>query len=591
MTEKPGLPGSPFPPHLPQAIHTMSFDHRKYQPAVRPALNNRQWPSRTLDVAPDWCSVDLRDGNQALVEPMSVEQKLRLWDLLVKVGFKEIEVGFPSASQPDYDFVRALIEGDRIPDDVTIQVLVQSREALIARSFEALAGAKRAVVHVYNSTNPTQREKVFGLDKKGVKDIAIQGARWVRDYAAQHPQTQWSFQYSPESFSLTETDYAVEVCDAVIAEWRESGCPMIINLPATVECASPNVYADQVEYFCQTSRYREEYKVSLHTHNDRGCAVAAAELGVLAGADRVEGTLLGNGERTGNMDIVTMAMNLYSQGVDPCLNLSQMDEIIAVVEQCTNIPLHPRHPYAGDLVFTAFSGSHQDAIKKCMAIQEPNELWDVAYLPIDPADLGRSYEAVIRINSQSGKGGVSWVLENDYNLQLPRWMQIDASRKVQAKAEAMAGELSPEQIWAVFEQSYLACSSDNALCNFTLEQDASQNQGLDSLTLHFNYGRENVCLQGRGAGAISALTSAWQTRFGKHVEILDYSEHALHTGTDSQAMTYVLVSVDNQRYIGVARNKDIVGASLQAVINAAVQSEPSISAGTDQTEKTTEPAL
>jgi len=550
----------------------MSFDHRKYQPAIRPVLEDRLWPSKTLDTAPDWCSVDLRDGNQALVEPMTVEQKLRLWDLLVKVGFKEIEVGFPSASQPDYDFVRALIDGNRIPDDVTIQVLVQAREELIARSFEALAGAKRAIVHVYNSTNPTQRQKVFGLDKQGIKDIAVQGATWVRDYAANNPETQWSFQYSPESFSLTETDYAIEVCDAVIAQWRDSGCPLIINLPATVECASPNVYADQVEYFCKNSHYRDDYRVSLHTHNDRGCGVAAAELGVLAGADRVEGTLLGNGERTGNMDVVTMAMNLYSQGVDPCLDLSPMDEIIAVVEQCTNIPLHPRHPYAGDLVFTAFSGSHQDAIKKCLAVQENDAHWDVAYLPIDPRDLGRSYEAVIRINSQSGKGGVAWVLENDYSLQLPRWLQIDASRKVQAHAEATAGELNPQQIWSVFEQAYLAPGDDNALRNFTLQQDNDQQHCVDTLTLHFDLHGQDICLQGNGDGAISALTNAWQERFGSHVEILDYSEHALNTGTDSMAMTYVLVSINSQRFIGVARHKDIVAASLQAVINAAAQS-------------------
>ncbi|MBD2858205.1 2-isopropylmalate synthase [Spongiibacter sp. KMU-158] len=555
----------------------MSFDHRKYQAAPRPELSDRQWPSKTLSTAPDWCSVDLRDGNQALVEPMTVEQKLRMWDLLVKIGFKEIEVGFPSASQPDFDFVRALIDGNRIPEDVTVQILVQAREELIARSFEALKGAKKAIVHVYNSTNPTQRQKVFGLDKAGIKAIAVQGARWVRDYAAENPNTEWAFQYSPESFSLTETDYAVEVCDAVIAEWRDSGKPMIINLPATVECAGPNVFADQVEYFCRNSQYRSEYRVSLHTHNDRGCGVAAAELGILAGADRIEGTLLGNGERTGNMDIVTMAMNFYSQGIDPQLNMADMDEIIAVVEHCTNIPLHPRHPYAGDLVFTAFSGSHQDAIKKCMAVQEKDGLWDVAYLPIDPADLGRSYEAVIRINSQSGKGGVAWVLENDYGLQLPRWMQIDASRKVQAHAEAISGEVSPAQIWQVFEQSYLQASEQSALQNFSLKQDNSENQGRDYLNLHFTLNGENTCLEGSGDGAISALTRAWQLHFGDNIEILDYSEHAMQTGTDAKAIAYVLISINGQRYIGVAHNRDVVSASLQAVLNAASQSQISAS--------------
>jgi len=551
----------------------MSFDHRKYRPSPRPSMTERHWPSRIQETAPDWCSIDLRDGNQALVEPMTVEQKLRMWDLLVKVGFKEIEVGFPSASQPDFDFVRALIDGNRIPDDVTIQILVQAREELIARSFESVKGARSVIVHVYNSTNPTQRDKVFGMDKDGIRGVAVQGARWVRDYAARNPNTQWSFQYSPESFSLTETDYAVEVCDAVISEWRGTGNPMIINLPNTVECASANVFADQVEYFCSKSRYRDEYRVSLHTHNDRGCAVAAAELGLLAGADRIEGSLLGNGERTGNMDIVTMAMNLYSQGVDPKLNLAEMDEIIAVVESCTSLPLHPRHPYAGDLVFTAFSGSHQDAIKKCMGVQEKDAPWDVAYLPIDPADLGRNYEAVIRINSQSGKGGVSWVLENYYGLRLPRWLQVDASRKVQAQAEAVSGELTPSQVWDLFAENYLKPTYGNEMLNFTLKQDNAEDDGRDTLSLHFTLHGENISLKGRGDGAISAFTRSWQKRFGDTVEILDYSEHALRTGTDSLAMAYVLVSINNQRYIGVARHRDVVGASLQAVINAAAQSQ------------------
>ncbi|WP_372863677.1 2-isopropylmalate synthase [Spongiibacter sp.] len=550
----------------------MSFDHRKYRATPRIDLPNRQWPNRAIERAPDWCSVDLRDGNQALVEPMTVQQKLRMWDLLVKLGFKEIEVGFPSASQPDFDFVRALIDGDRIPDDVSIQVLVQAREELIARSFEALKGAKRAIVHVYNSTSPVQRERVFGLDKSGITAIAVQGAKWVRDYAAQYPQTQWSFQYSPESFSSTEVDYAVQVCDAVIQQWRDSGNPLIINLPATVECASPNVFADQVEYFCRHSQYRSDYRVSIHTHNDRGCGVAAAELAVMAGADRIEGTLLGNGERTGNMDIVTMAMNLYSQGVDPQLNLSDMDEIISVVEHCTDIGLHPRHPYAGELVFTAFSGSHQDAIKKCMAKQRDDQPWQVAYLPIDPADLGRSYEAVIRINSQSGKGGVAWVLENDYGLQLPRWLQVDASRKVQAEAEAQSGELSSAQIWSVFADNYLH-AAQQAMQNFSLSQDNGEHGGHDQLRLQLELDGQCVELRGDGDGAISALVNAWRDQFGERIEVLDYSEHALNTGTAAEAIAYVLLSINKQRYIGVAKHRDVVGASLQAVINAAAQSQ------------------
>ncbi len=550
----------------------MSFDHRKYRATPRIDLPNRQWPNRAIERAPDWCSVDLRDGNQALVEPMTVQQKLRMWDLLVKLGFKEIEVGFPSASQPDFDFVRALIDGDRIPDDVSIQVLVQAREELIARSFEALKGAKRAIVHVYNSTSPVQRERVFGLDKSGITAIAVQGAKWVRDYAAQYPQTQWSFQYSPESFSSTEVDYAVQVCDAVIQQWRDSGNPLIINLPATVECASPNVFADQVEYFCRHSQYRSDYRVSIHTHNDRGCGVAAAELAVMAGADRIEGTLLGNGERTGNMDIVTMAMNLYSQGVDPQLNLSDMDEIISVVEHCTDIGLHPRHPYAGELVFTAFSGSHQDAIKKCMAKQRDDQPWQVAYLPIDPADLGRSYEAVIRINSQSGTGGVAWVLENDYGLQLPRWLQVDASRKVQAEAEAQSGELSSAQIWSVFADNYLH-AAQQAMQNFSLSQDNGEHGGHDQLRLQLELDGQCVELRGDGDGAISALVNAWRDQFGERIEVLDYSEHALNTGTAAEAIAYVLLSINKQRYIGVAKHRDVVGASLQAVINAAAQSQ------------------
>ena len=547
------------------------FNHSKYRATPAIVMPDRQWPNNSINHAPQWCSVDLRDGNQALVEPMTVEQKLRMWDLLIKLGFTQIEVGFPAASQPDFDFVRALIDGDRIPDNVTVQVLTQAREALIARSYEALKGAKKAIIHVYNSTSPVQRERVFGLDKDGIKAIAVQGARWVKEYAERNPETAWSFQYSPESFSSTEIEYAVEISDAVIAEWRDTGAPIIINLPATVECASPNVFADQVEWFCRHTQYRSDITVSIHTHNDRGCGVAAGELAVMAGADRVEGTLLGNGERTGNMDIVTMAMNLYSQGVDPELNLADMDEIIAVVEHCTAIPLHPRHPYAGEFVFTAFSGSHQDAIRKCLAKQGEDEHWQVAYLPIDPADLGRSYEAVIRINSQSGKGGVSWVLENDYGLQLPRWLQIDASRAVQAKAEEIAGEVSAAQIWTLFDEHYLQAARRTELSNFTISQNNAENQGQDQLSLSFHHNDEEISLQGHGDGAISALVNAWQQEFGDKVEILDYREHALATGTASQAIAYVHLSINNQRYIGVAMHRDVITASLQAVLSAASQ--------------------
>ena len=531
----------------------MSFDHRKYRRAPVINLADRQWPNRVLERAPLWCAVDLRDGNQALVEPMTVAQKLQMWALMTHIGFKHIEVGFPAASQPDFDFVRELIERNLIPDDVTIQVLVQAREDLIARTFEALKGAKRAIVHVYNSVNPTQRNYVFNSGKDGVKAIAVQGARWVREYAARNPGTEWSFQYSPESFSSTEVEFAVEVCDAVIDEWRAAARPMILNLPATVEVSTPNVFADQVEWFCRHLKARSEVSISIHTHNDRGCGVAAAELAVLAGADRIEGTLLGNGERTGNMDIVTMAMNLYSQGIDPELDLSDMDAIVATVGAC-------------ELVYTAFSGSHQDAIRKSLAAEKPDHYWDVAYLPIDPADLGRSYEAVIRINSQSGKGGVTYLLERDLGLQLPRWLQIDFSRRVQAEAEASSSEISPEQIRTLFEQHYLEPAHGYRIGRFQLGHDSQESLRLELQTPH---GTLQLC--GEGEGAITALVNGWQRQTGMHIDVLDYSEHALTAGTESRAAAYVLLSVEGTRMCGVAVGRDVVNASLQAVINGAAQ--------------------
>jgi 2-isopropylmalate synthase len=436
------------------------FDHRRYRPFPSIDLPDRQWPSRRIEQAPQWCSVDLRDGNQALIEPMTVAQKLQLFDLLVGMGFKQIEVGFPAASAADYDFVRTLIDEQRIPDDVAIQVLVQAREVLIEKTFAALKGAKKAVVHVYNSTSKVQRDKVFGLDKAAITKIAVDGATMLRDYAAKHPDTEWTFEYSPESFSGTEVDFAVEVCAAVMDIWQPTAeKPCIINLPATVEMSTPNIYADQIEYFIRKLPNREAAIISLHTHNDRGCAVAAAELGVLAGADRVEGTLLGNGERTGNMDIITMAMNLYTQGIDPMLDLADMAHIVREVEDVTRISLHPRHPYAGELVYTAFSGSHQDAIRKCLAQQEEKDAWDVAYLPLDPSDLGRDYQEVIRINSQSGKGGITYVLEQ-MGYSLPRWLQLDFSRIVQQHADSDQKELTPSEILALFQQHYGAVAGE-----------------------------------------------------------------------------------------------------------------------------------
>ncbi|MCP5146097.1 MAG: 2-isopropylmalate synthase [Gammaproteobacteria bacterium] len=546
-----------------------TFDHTKYRRAPVVALPDRQWPNRVIAHAPRWCAVDLRDGNQALVEPMSVARKRRLWDLLVKLGFKEIEVGFPAASQPDFDFVRMLIEEGLIPEDVTIQVLVQAREELIARTFDALRGARKAIVHVYNSVSPVQRTRVFRMDRDGVRDIAVRGAQWVAEYAARNPSTQWRFQYSPESFSSTEPDFAVEVCDAVIEQWLPTGNGMIINLPATVEVSTPNVFADQVEWFCRHSRYRDRYMLSVHTHNDRGCGIAAAELAVMAGADRVEGTLLGNGERTGNMDIVVMAMNLYSQGIDPELDLSNMDEIIATVTTCTDIPLHPRHAWAGDLVFTAFSGSHQDAIAKCLAQQQEGTPWDVAYLPIDPADIGRRYEDVIRINSQSGKGGVAYVLEHHYGLRLPRWLQVDASRLVQREAERRAGELSATDIHHLFVTHYLQAHA-GVITSLHVDQDVDDTVQVDIRTA----AGAITTLHGEGKGAVSALVDALQRHYGCSIDVLDYQEHAVAAGTDAKAIAYVLLSVNGERQIGVALGTDVLAVSLQAVVNAADQQVP-----------------
>lgn len=546
------------------------FDHRKY-PAFKPiGLKSRTWPDQVIDTAPQWCSVDLRDGNQALIEPMNVAQKLELFKLLVKVGFKQIEVGFPAASQPDFDFVRCLIEDGLIPDDVTVQVLTQAREELIERSFEALRGAPRAIMHLYNSTSTVQREKVFQLDRDGIKKIATEGARKVLSEAARYPDTKWTFQYSPESFTGTELDYAVDVCNAVLDVWQASAeQPCIINLPATVEMATPNIYADQIEWMCANFNRREAVILSLHTHNDRGCAVAAAELGVMAGADRIEGTLLGNGERTGNMDIVTMAMNLYSQGVDPELDLSNMDEIIRCVKACTQLPVHPRHPYAGELVFTAFSGSHQDAINKCLGRRQPDDIWEVAYLPIDPADLGRSYQEVIRINSQSGKGGVAYVLEQAIGVQVPRWLQIDFSAMVQKHAEQTATEVQPETIVTLFEQQYIAVAEPFVLDSYQL----TRADGEDELKANLRENGATVQLSGRASGVVGAFVGALEKHLGKSMVLVEYSEHTLSSddGALADAVTYVQINIDGQRFCGVGRSSDIVEASLRAILSAANQ--------------------
>src|SRR5690606_10188767 len=540
------------------------YNHRKYKPFQPIALKDRTWPDKVITKAPTWCSVDLRDGNQALIEPMSVAQKKLMFSLLVDIGFKEIEVGFPAASQPDFDFVRYLIEENAVPDDVTIQVLTQARPELIQRTFEALKGAKRAIVHLYNSTSTVQREKVFKLDKEGIKAIAVKGAEEVLRCARQAPETDWRFQYSPESFTGTELDYAVEVCDAVNAVWQPTPQrKVIINLPATVEMSTPNVYADQIEWFCRHVANRESLIISLHTHNDRGGGVAASELGVMAGADRVEGTLLGNGERTGNLDVVIMGMNLYSQGIDPELDFSDMDRITSVVKACTQIDVHPRQPYAGSLVYTAFSGSHQDAIKKCLDLYEEGDTWEIAYLPIDPRDVGRTYQDVIRVNSQSGKGGVAYVMDSKHGYQLPRWLQIEFSRIVQKDAEESGQEIAPDRIWELFQKHYLELPSPLSLKNFSINK--AEEQEAISGTIELN--GEQFEVNGQGKGMLEAFINALQKTFNLELQIVEYGEHALSQSSSAEAVTYLQIKHQGQRYTGIAVDEDIVTSSANALLN------------------------
>ncbi|MDW6004804.1 2-isopropylmalate synthase [Vibrio mangrovi] len=546
------------------------FDFRKYRAFEPIRLTDRTWPDQVITQAPGWCSVDLRDGNQALINPMDVAKKTRMFQLLVKLGFKEIEVGFPAASQPDFDFVRALIDNDLIPDDVSVQILTQAREELIARSFDALKGVKKAVVHVYNSTSTVQREQVFGKDREGIKAIAVQGARWVREYAELNPETEWAFQYSPESFTGTEMDYAVEVCNAVIQEWQpETGRRVILNLPATVEMSTPNIYADQIEYFCRSVNHRDQVEISLHTHNDRGCGVAAAELGVMAGADRIEGTLLGNGERTGNMDIVTMGMNLYSQGIDPELDFSDIQEIIEVVEYCTELPVSARHPWAGELVYTAFSGSHQDAIRKSMQYHEKHQLphWQVAYLPIDPRDIGRDYEAVVRINSQSGKGGVALILERDHNISLPKWMHSEVSQVVQKATESSGAEITSQEIKAIFEQYFVTCNPQWMLEGYDVRTGQSKVAG------EFRIPAIKPALYGEGHGIVEAFVNALEKRFGIEIRVTHLDESALSATTDAQAQACIALDVAGHRYCSVTTGEDTSAAVLQGVLTAFARSQ------------------
>ncbi|QFI39524.1 2-isopropylmalate synthase [Moritella marina ATCC 15381] len=546
-----------------------TFNHNKYQAFPPLDMPNRQWPNNNISETPLWCSVDLRDGNQALVEPMTVSQKRRYYELLLAMGFKEIEVGFPAASKMDFDFVRWLIEENKIPGDVTIQVLTQARESLIEQTFAALKGVKQAIIHVYNSTSTVQRELVFQKDRQGIIDIAVQGATWVKLHAEANPGPQWQFEYSPESFSGTELDFAVDICDAVNAVWQPTAAnPVIINLPATVEMSTPNVFADQVEWFCGNVKNRDAITVSVHTHNDRGCAVAAAELAVMAGADRVEGTLLGNGERTGNMDIITMAMNLYSQGVDPKLQLGDIDNIITTISECTQLPVHPRHPYVGELVYTAFSGSHQDAIKKCLDRRVPESTWNVAYLPIDPTDLNRTLQHVIRVNSQSGKGGIAYLLEQEYGVQLPRWLQIEFSSVVQRQSETTASELLVPQIWQLFKSTYAHTEQPYQLADYNV------NHGdIDKIQARLAAGIDLISVAGEGQGALTAFISSLKLYFNLEFEVVNFSEHALSKGTDADAIAYLQIKTATESVIGVAINHDILTASLTALLNAVNQLE------------------
>jgi 2-isopropylmalate synthase len=540
----------------------------KYRPFQPIHLPDRQWPSRTITKAPIWCSVDLRDGNQALVEPMGPERKRRMFETLVRLGFKEIEVGFPAASQTDFDFVRQLIDEDLIPDDVAIQVLTQSRAELIRRTFDSVRGSRRAIIHLYNSTSELQRRVVFGLDRKGITEIAVTGARIVHDLAASMGDTEIAYEYSPESFTGTELDYAVEVCDAVLNVWEASAAKRaILNLPATVEMATPNVYADQIEWFGRNMPGRERYILSLHPHNDRGTGVAAAELGVLAGADRVEGTLFGNGERTGNVDVINLAINLFTQGVDPGITISDIDQIVETVEYCNQLPVHPRHPWAGELVYTAFSGSHQDAIKKGFeALEKRNdEIWEVPYLPIDPKDLGRTYEAVIRVNSQSGKGGVAYLLKTDHGFDLPRGLQVEFSKIVQEWTDRTGKEISSAEIWRMFQETYLNEDRLSLVGYKTLPDPQGR---LLTATVRVN-GVEQV-IEGRGTGPIDALVDALGNAGLARIEVQDYREHALGAGANAQAAAYVEARTGDGRVLfGVGLDRSIVDASLRAVVSAA----------------------
>ena len=528
-------------------------------------LENRKWPSKLIEKAPIWCSVDLRDGNQALIEPMGSERKNRMFDLLCKLGFKQIEVGFPSASKTDFDFVRDLIENKKIPSDVNIQVLTQAREELIIKTFESLKGASKAIVHFYNSTSTLQRKVVFDQDKNGIKKIATDAAKLIKKLADENTSTEWTFEYSPESFTGTELEYAREVCDEVVEILKPaSKNKIIINLPATVEMSTPNIYGDQIEWMNNNLNNRKDICLSLHPHNDRGTAVAASEFGLMAGADRVEGTLFGNGERTGNVDIVTIALNMLTQGIEPELDFSNINSVMREVEYCNQLPVHPRHPYAGDLVFTAFSGSHQDAIKKGFnAIKNSNDpKWEVPYLPIDPADLGRNYEAVVRINSQSGKGGVAFLLEKDHGVSLPRRLQISLSQKIQKLADESGKEISSSEIWDIFEKSYL-----QPVDNFSyIKHSSSSKQEIHSLELTMNMKNIETTIRGSGNGPIDSFINGLSNEVGVHIKVADYHQSAISSGSDAKAAAYIELEDNGKTYWGVGIHPNTTRASFDAII-------------------------
>jgi 2-isopropylmalate synthase len=546
----------------------MISPREKYRAYAPVPLTDRTWPNKQITKAPIWCSVDLRDGNQSLIEPMGHERKLRMWNALVKMGFKEIEIGFPSASQTDFDFCRFLIDNNKIPDDVTIQVLVQCREELITRTFEGIRGAKSAIVHFYNSTSELQRRVVFQKDRAGIIDIAVQGARLIRRLADESGMSDAiRFEYSPESFTGTELDYAVEICEAVMAEIKPTKDKrLILNLPATVEMSTPNIHADQIEWFCRTLKNRESVIISLHPHNDRGSAVAATELAMLAGADRVEGTLFGNGERTGNVDLITLALNLFTQGVDPALNVSNINDLIRMAEYCTQLPVHPRHPYAGELVFTAFSGSHQDAINKGFkAMKASNKpLWEVPYLPIDPMDLGRSYEAVVRINSQSGKGGIAYIMETEHGIELPRRLQIEFSKVVQLIADGEGVEVEASRLWKAFGDEYL---EGNGRYGF-IEHTSASDHGQQPISAKITVDGDIKTIRGQGNGPIDGFVDALRKESGLSFDVADYREHAMGHGANASAIAYMELRLpDGSTLFGVGIDRNIVVASLKAVVS------------------------